>query len=674
VAGIKKPAMTGEVYMKKKFLVGIVYAAILMGTLTGCSQKPQTVYEAVLPTEAVEASVYVEAIPEMADDFMKGVDISTVLAQEASGVKYYNEVGEETELFRILADAGVNYIRVRVWNDPFDADGNGYGGGNVDAKAAAEIGRRAAQYGMKLCVDFHYSDFWADPAKQMVPKAWAGMAIEEKQTALYNYTKESLKVILDAGADVGMVQIGNEINNGMSGETKWRDIGPLLRNASAAVRDTAEEYERDILIAVHFTNIEEQDKIFTYANRLQEREVDYDVFGVSYYPFWHGTMGNLTDTLKKLAENYGKKVAVLETSYAYTLEDGDGSGNSVSEKDLSKDYAANVQSQATCIRDIMAAIVAAGEDAIGVFYWEPAWIPVGPATDYEANQKLWEQYGSGWASSYAAEYDPEDAGVYYGGSAWDNQALFDFEGHPLPSLNVFKYAKYGTICDLKVDFVKETSVDINIGEELWLPGTVDVVYNDRSQSGPASVGWYQSDCDTVDVNRMGKYTVRGQLADGTEVSCVVNVAKLNYVQNPSFEETDVSVWNVTYAGAENPTDIQTKESDAVTGLNSFHFWSESVQEFKVEQTISGLDAGEYTLQAQIQGGDVGEDAEIVLYALVNGVTYESAPVTLAGWINWQEPVVGDIPLDGASDITVGMRVKCAAKGWGTMDDFYLYKQ
>jgi len=658
----------------KKLLTGIVYAAVLVGTLAGCGQKPQATYEAVLPTEAVEASIYVEAIPEMADNFMKGVDISTVLAQEASGVKYYNEAGEETDLFRILADAGVNYIRVRVWNDPFDAEGNGYGGGNVNAEAAAEIGSRAAQYGMKLCVDFHYSDFWADPAKQMVPKAWADMAIEEKQTALYNYTKDSLRVILDAGADIGMVQIGNEINNGMSGETKWRDIGPLLRNASEAVRETAEEYEREILIAVHFTNIEEQDKIFTYANRLQEREVDYDVFGVSYYPFWHGTMENLTDTLKKLAANYGKKVAVLETSYAYTLEDGDGSGNSVSEKDLSKDYVANVQSQATCIRDIMAATVAAGEDALGVFYWEPAWIPVGPATDYEANQKLWEQYGSGWASSYAAEYDPEDAGVYYGGSAWDNQALFDFEGHPLPSLNVFKYAKYGTICDLKVDFVKETVVDINIGEELYLPGTVEVVYNDRSQSGPASVGWYQSDCDTVDVNRMGKYTVRGQLTDGTEVSCVVNVAKLNYVQNPSFEDADASMWNVTYAGSENPTDIQTKESDAVTGLNSFHFWSESTQEFKVEQIISGLDAGEYTLQAQIQGGDVGEDAEIVLYAIVNGVTYESTPVTLNGWINWQVPVVKDIPADGASDITVGMRVKCAAKGWGTMDDFYLYKQ
>ena len=658
----------------KKLLAGVSCAVLLTGLLTGCGQKTQTQYEAILPTEAVEASIYVEAIPEMADDFIKGVDISTVLAQEASGVKYYNEAGEEADLFRVLADAGVNYIRVRVWNDPSDAEGNGYGGGNVDAKAAAEIGSRAAQYGMKLCVDFHYSDFWADPAKQMVPKAWSGMAIEEKQTALYNYTKESLKVILDAGADVGMVQIGNEINNGMSGETKWRDIGPLLRNASMAVRETAAEYERDIQIAVHFTNIEEQDKIFTYANRLQEREVDYDIFGVSYYPFWHGTMENLTDTLEKLAENYGKKVAVLETSYAYTLEEGDGSGNSVSEKDLSKDYAANVQSQATCIRDIMAATVAAGENAIGVFYWEPAWIPVGPAGDYEANQKLWEQYGSGWASSYAAEYDPKDAGVYYGGSAWDNQALFDFKGHPLPSLNVFKYAKYGTVCDLKVDFVKETSVDINIGEELYLPGSVEVVYNDRSQSGPVSVGWYQSDCDTVDVNKMGKYTVRGQLMDGTEVSCIVNVAKLNYVQNPSFEDADVSMWNVTYVGSENPTDIQTKESDAVTGLNSFHFWSESTQEFNVEQTISGLDAGEYTLQAQIQGGDVGEDAEIILYVTVNGVTYESAPVTLDGWINWQVPAVKDIPVDGTSDIIVGMKVKCAAKGWGTMDDFYLYKQ
>ena len=659
--------------MKKRVLASIACMTMLVGMLSGCGQEQQADYTVELPTEAVEAEIYVEPIPEMSDDFIKGVDISTVLVQEASGVVYYNEAGEEADLFQILADAGINYIRVRVWNDPFDANGNGYGGGNSNAEAAAEIGARAAKYGMKLLVDFHYSDFWADPNKQMVPKAWADMTVDEKTVAIYDYTKESLKTIIDAGADVGMVQIGNEINNGVAGETKWRDIGPLLKQASVAVRETAAEYEKDIQVAVHFTNIEEQDKIFTYAERLAEREVDYDIFGVSYYPYWHGSLDNLTDTLQTLINTYGKKVAVLETSYAYTLEEGDGSGNSVSDKDLCKDYTASVQSQATCIRDVMAATVAAGEDALGVFYWEPAWIPVGSADQYAANQKLWEEYGSGWASSYAAEYDPEDAGVYYGGSSWDNQALFDFEGHPLASLNVFKYAKYGTICDLKVDFVKETVVDINVGEELLLPGTVDVVYNDRSQSGPADVAWYQTDCDKVDVNQMAKYTVGGQLLDGTEVSCTVNVAKLNFVQNPSFEDEDVSMWNVSYVGASNPTDVQTKETDAVTGMNSFHFWSESTQEFSVEQTISGLAEGDYTLQAQIQGGDVG-DAEIALYAIVNGVTYESAPVTLDGWINWQIPVITDIPLDGAADITVGMRVKCAAKGWGTIDDFYLYKQ
>ena len=671
--------------MKKKVLAGLLAAVMLLGILSGCGQNADsqngtgqsagnqgTAYEVTLPTEAVEAEIYVEPIPEMADDFIKGVDISSVLAEEASGVKYYNEAGEEADLFQILADAGVNYIRVRVWNDPYDENGNGYGGGNNDAAKAAEIGARAAKYGMKLLVDFHYSDFWADPAKQMVPKAWMDMDIEAKKVAIYEYTKESLKTIIDAGADVGMVQIGNEINNGMAGETKWREIGPLLCQASTAVRETSAEYEKDIQIAVHFTNIEDQEKIFTYAERLVEREVDYDIFGVSYYSFWHGTLDNLTDTLKTLADTYGKKVAVLETSYAYTLEDGDAYGNSVGENDLNSAYAATVQSQVTCIRDIMAATVAAGENTIGVFYWEPAWLPVG--TDFASNQALWEEHGSGWASSYAADYDPNDAGQYYGGCSWDNQALFDFEGHPLPSLNVFKYAKYGTICDLKADYVNQALVDANIGETIVMPETVDVVYNDRSKNGPAAVTWNADEVNAIDVNVMAENIVHGELEDGTAVTCLVNVAKLNYVQNASFEDADVSMWNVTFAGSTNPTDVQTKESDAVTGLNSFHFWSEGEVDFAVEQTISGLDEGAYTLQVKMQGGDVGSAAEIYLYAIVNGVKYVSDPVTLDGWCNWQTPIVVDIPLDGASDIIVGASVKCAAEGWGTIDDFYLYKQ
>lgn len=660
--------------MKKKVLAGIACAAMLVGMLSGCGQEQVADYQVELPTEAVEASIYVEPIPEMSDDFIKGVDISTVLVQEASGVKYYNEAGEEADLFQILADAGINYIRVRVWNDPYDENGKGYGGGNNDTAAAAEIGARAAKYGMKLCVDFHYSDFWADPAKQMVPKAWKGMSVDEMGVALYDFTKESLTTIIEAGADVGMVQIGNEINNGMSGTTSMSDRCALLAQGSKAVREIASEKEKEILVAVHLTNIEDQQKIVKIANSFAAANLDYDVFGVSYYPYWHGTMENLTDTLTLIGNTFGKKTAVLETAYAYTLEDGDGCGNSVDSVDIDENYAATVQSQATCIRDIMAATVAAGENALGVFYWEPAWTPVGPAEEYDNNFAIWEEKGSGWASSYSAEYDPDDAGKYYGGCAWDNQAMFDHEGHPLVSLNVFKYAKYGTICEPAVDFVKEIVAESNVGDAITLPDTVEAVYNNRELSGPTAVTWNTDELEKIDVNEMADHEIHGTLEDGSEVTATLRILKKNFVVNSSFEDGDSSMWKVTSATGSNPTDVQKKATDATSGNYSFHFWDEADQEFCVEQTVSGLSEGAYTLTVNMQGGDVGDAAEIVMYAIVNGVTYESDPVTFAGWCVWQKPVITDIPLDGASDIIIGARVKCAGGGWGTMDDFYLYKQ
>lgn len=667
--------------MKKKVTETLLAAVLILGLTAGCTKQDSEVsdtesstYQAVMPTAAEESDIYVEPIEGLSDDFIKGMDISSVIAEEESGVVYYNEDGEEEDLFQILADAGVNYIRVRVWNNPYDSDGNGYGGGNNDLEKAAEIGARAAKYGMKLLVDFHYSDFWADPNKQAAPKEWAHLTFEDKQEALYQFTKESLQTILDAGADVGMVQIGNEINNGMAGETDRAKIDTLLQKGSKAVREISDQNQKEILIAVHFTGIDDYDHTMDYVSDLAESGVDYDVFGVSYYPFWHGSMENLTKVLHDVAENYQKKTAVLETSYAYTTEDGDGFANSVGEVDLIDGYTASVQSQATCVRDVMAATAAAGKDALGVLYWEGAWIPVGSAEESTQNKQLWEKYGSGWASSYAANYDPDDAGQYYGGSSWDNQAFFDFTGHPLASLNVFKYVNYGTNCKPAVDYLEETEVKANVGEALVMPETVPAIYNDRSKNADLPVIWDVNEVAAIDTDTIGDYTIDGVLEDGTAVTAAVSVANVNWLENPSFEEKDVSMWNVSYEGDTNPTDIQNKAADCITGENSFHFWSDSEQSFDVEQTVSGLEAGNYTLNANIQGGDVGSTAEIYLYAIVNGKTYQSDPVTLTGWCNWQTPVIEDIPLDGASEITVGMHVACAGGGWGTLDDFYLYKQ
>lgn len=380
--------------------------------------------------------VSVEPVSGLSDNFFFGADMSTLIAQENSGVVYYNEFGEEQDVLLTLARNGVNMIRVRVWNNPYDENGQGYGGGNCDTANAIAIGKRATDYGMSVLVNYHYSDFWADPSKQMCPKDWKGMTIEEKADALYTYTKESLTEILSAGVDVSMVQIGNETTSGMAGEKNWKNITTLMNSGSKAVREVAAEFNKEILVAVHFTN-PEKGQYATYAKSLNTYGVDYDVFASSYYSFWHGTLDNLKKVLGDIASAYGKKVMVAEISYAYTYEDGDGHGNTIKEGAWGTfDYEISTQGQADAVRDCVATLAELGDSAIGVCYWEPAWIPV-PENGELTRAQAWETYGSGWASSFASGYDPKDAGQYYGGSAWDNQAWFDFGGKPLPSVQTY---------------------------------------------------------------------------------------------------------------------------------------------------------------------------------------------------------------------------------------------
>lgn len=619
-----------------------------------------------LPDGPEESSIYVEPIEDISDDFIRGMDASAVLVNENSGVSYYNYEGKEQDVFMTLAQSGVNYIRLRVWNDPYDENGNGYGGGNNDVATAIELGKRATKYGMKVCIDFHYSDFWADPMKQYAPKAWEGMSADEKCDALYEFTKESLAKILDAGVNVGMVQIGNEINNGMSGETLLPNVMNLLCSGSRAVREISESYEKDIQIAVHYTDIHEADKIDKIALNLLNFGVDYDIFAMSYYPFWHGSTENMQTVAKNIQEKYDKKVVIAETSYCYTSEDGDGSGNSITgTDDLVDGYAATVQSQANMIRDICEAANEVG--VLGVFYWEGTWIPVGKAT--EDNSPIWEKYGSGWASSYAADYDPKDAGLYYGGCSWDNQAMFDFEGYPLASLNVFKFLRFGSTAPLAIDSIPEVYISCDVGGTIELPEKIDVIYNDRSANTQAAVTWDEAQITDIDTNIDGIYDVTGTLEDGTTVICHVEVKMINYVLNPSFEDADTSMWKVTYTGDSNPTDFQEKTDDAYTGDIAFHFWSESDMEFAIEQEFTNLEPGTYQLFAFSQGGDMSEDAAMELYAIAQGEEQTTSfMVTTYG--DWKNPTIPEIKVTDGT-LTIGVRMKCNAKSWGTVDDFTL---
>ena len=673
--------------LSHKHLLALCLSTVLiMGSLSGCGSQGSAATDTIaepavsatvgttdntafpLPEGPEESTIFVEPVDGISDDFYRGMDASDVLALENSGVKYYNFDGEEQDVFMTLAQAGVNYIRLRVWNDPYDENGNGYGGGNNDVATAIALGQRATKYGMKVCIDFHYSDFWADPKKQFVPKAWEGMDIEEKSDALYNFTLESLTQLLDAGVDVGMVQIGNEINNGMSGETDVANVRKLLTAGSKAVREAAANSGKEILVAVHYTNIDDMKKLDTLLTGLQVKEIDYDIVGLSFYPYWHGTIEDLKNAIIHIRDTYGKKVYVAENAYCYTAEDGDGSANSVEgTDDLAEGYSASVQGQANEVRDVCAAASEAGAE--GVFYWEGTWIPVGPAD--ADNSNLWEKYGSGWASSYASGYDPKDAGQYYGGCSWDNQAMFDFTGHPLASLNVFKYLKYGATAPLAVDSIPAVTVACNIGTDPELPDTVSVIYNDRSEA-QVPVIWNTDDVAAIDTENGGNFTVSGTLEDGTEVTAAVTVERINYVQNPSFEDADTSMWTVNYSGETDPTDYQVKAADAHSGEVAFHFWSGSADmDFSIEQSFTDLEPGTYELSAFSQGGDLSDDASMELYALVDGREL-TAPFKLTTYADWQNPAIPEIKVTDGS-LTIGVRYKCNVNSWGTLDDVTLYK-
>ena len=611
------------------------------------------------------SALYVKQVENLPEDFFFGMDVSSLLSEEASGVKYYGFDGQESDLMKILSDAGINLIRVRVWNHPFDAQGRGYGGGNCDASAAAQIGRRAAQYGMGLLVDFHYSDFWADPGKQMVPLAWRDLSLEEKAAALYQFTLDSLKEIQAAGANISLVQIGNETNGWLCGEREWSAIARLMNEGARAVRETCP----GALVAVHFANPENAGNYASYAANLSKFKVDYDVFATSYYPYWHGTLDNLSRVLNRVADNYGKKTLVAETSWAFTTEDTDFSGNTIGpDTPVDKPYPYTVQGQANCVREITDTMVNRARNGIGVVYWEGAWITVGGASR-EENSRLWEQYGSGWASSFASAYDPDDAGKYYGGSAVDNQAFFDATGHPLASLNVFRLM--GTGCDAPVvpDALEDAAITCGMTEALSLPETVNAIMTDNSRQA-LPVEWRLSESQEKAMRAApGTYTVTGQ-ADGEEARCLVTMVEMNYLTDPDFEEGGQD-WEITDLNQADQLYIEDKKNDSLSGTKHMHFWSarQDSVEFTLEQQAKDLPEGRYRFSISIMGGD-GGNTDIYAYVKKNGEIIEKVPMKITSDGNWDTGVIPEFSYAAGDEISVGVYVKCQGAGngaWGKID-------
>lgn len=644
--------------------------ATCLVALTACDRNS--------PNLTTSETLYVKKVSGLSDDFVMGMDASSVISLEKSGVKYYDYDGNEADVFKVLADSGINTIRVRVWNKPYQGSDPStekwFGGGNCDINTALAIGKRATQYGMGLMVDFHYSDFWADPSKQMVPVEWSGLGIDEKCQALYDYTKESLQKLVDEGVNVTLVQIGNETNGKMCGEeatASWFNVASLMSYGCRAVKEVCP----DALRVLHFANPEDTNRFADYASKLDYYKVDYDVFASSYYPYWHGSLENLSTVLGNVAKKYGKKVMVAETSYAFTDEDSDFNGNTIGAGQM-KHYPFSVQGQANCVRDVIDTM-AHTKNGIGVCYWEGTWISVG-GSSWEENSALWEKYGSGWASSYSAAYDPADAGKYYGGCAVDNQAFFDEKGHPLESLKVFGLVQQGNKTEIKADSVEDTTLLCDLNGTLKLPTKVSAIMTDDSRK-QIDVKWNITEADITRMSNGGvaKYTFTG-VADGLPANIYISMIEFNFLSNYSFEEDENYTyhpkdWKVTANKQSDELFVSQNDNNAMTGRNSFHFWSKASNtiNFDLEQELKNLEAGQYKFTISIMGGD-GGTVNIYSYVKINGVIkYKMEGFGLNGYQKWDTKVLEGIEYNGTDTIVVGIHVECSGAGggaWGNIED------
>lgn len=623
--------------------------AILLSLMLTSAMIP-TVYASELNSN-VSAQIRINPIQGISPDFIKGADVSMLKQIEISGGKFYDQ-GVEKEALQILKDHGVNWVRLRIWNHPFDVDGKPLGGGNNDKAKTIEIAKRAHDLGLKVLLDFHYSDFWADPEKQNKPLEWEGLNTAQLQDALYEYTADVIQGLTTVGAMPEMVQIGNETNTGMvwpdgktTGSGGFEGWANLVKKGVQAIRDhdpNQNDPAKRTKIMVHLADGGNNELYRRNFDQLEARNVDYDVIGFSYYPYWHGPLEQLQQNMTDISKRYNKEVLVAENAYAYTLNDGDNFSNNFgpSQEQLGG-YKATVQGQAQEVRDVMNAVAQVPEQkGLGIFYWEPDWIPV---------------KGAEWSSK------PGE------GNGWENQAMFDFNGNALPSLDVFNRvsASNGENFTATATQIHPAQVNVTVGGTLVLPSKVMVEFTDDSVR-ELPVTWGALDADAL--NHPGTISLQGSVT-GVSLKAALKVivqGATNLVRNPGFESGDNN-WTIT--GDETAVKVVTDQANAHASSNALHYSLPQAMPFTVSQTITGLANGNYTLKVWSHGG--GGENSLKLFANNFGGEEVTADIHNTKWLEWKHPILMDIQVTNGQ-ATIGVKADGNAGNWGNIDDFEFY--
>ncbi|HBX88369.1 MAG TPA: arabinogalactan endo-1,4-beta-galactosidase [Marinilabiliaceae bacterium] len=367
-----------------------------------------------------------EPEPPIEEDrkFYFGVDLSYVNQVEDKGGAYKTSEGELSDPFILLAQSGANLSRVRIWHNPawvldlYDEPKRLYSAYDDVEKTI----RRSKHAGMDVLLDFHYSDTWADPGKQEIPSAWRNITnIDVLADSVYNYTYKILQQLDSKNLLPQMVQIGNETNCGMMISNKatgfpdlnicngnWTNFGVVVNAGIKAIRDIEDLTQKEIKAVLHVADPKNID-YWTRDIIAKGKVTDFDIMGLSYYHIWHTTVGfaDLPNKIADVKNKYGKDIMILETAYPFTVANNDGYNNIYYNQQELSGFPYSIEGQKDFLITLNQNMIDAG--ALGVIYWEPAWI----------SSQLNDLWGKG--------------------SSWENCAFFDFNGNASSALEYLKH-------------------------------------------------------------------------------------------------------------------------------------------------------------------------------------------------------------------------------------------
>jgi len=337
----------------------------------------------------------------------KGMDLSFQSELENYDLNYKDEDGNSVELLDFVRSKGTNLVRLKLWHTPQDGQN-----GLEDVKTYAQ---KIKAHNMDFLLDFHYSDYWADPGTQTPPVAWQNMNIDQLKVAIYNYTKDVVQQLKAQNTLPDIIQIGNETDSGFLWDfgrvwgnfsNNWDNYTDLVSEAIRAVRDVDTEGKTRIML--HHSSVE--NAIF-FFNELEPYNIDFDIIGLSYYPqFQTKDLDLVASKLNELANNFDKDILMVEVAYPFTLQWNDNLTNYIGSSDqILDEFSPTPQGQKAYFEWLIQTIKnIPNNHGIGFCYWAPDWVA----------------------------FDGNEA-TSTNGTSWENQCLFDFDLKALPALETF---------------------------------------------------------------------------------------------------------------------------------------------------------------------------------------------------------------------------------------------